>query len=62
MANTQERKDKVAALIDEVHELKKKCKHKDPCDKCNFNCNDPINCKKCQIVNWLRIDIGLEPL
>jgi hypothetical protein len=50
-------------LIEEIHDLKKKCKHTKPenCD-CDKKCLDLINCKKCQIVNYLRIDIGLEPL
>ena len=58
--NQDECQKLVWEMLDSVHNLKKICKHKDPCDKCNWNCNDLINCKKCQVVQLLRKDIGLD--
>jgi hypothetical protein len=43
----EERKKLVSELIDLAHKIKN-------------NCNDIINCRKCQVVELLRKDIGLE--
>jgi UbiD family decarboxylase len=60
----EERIQLIGELIDEVHELKKLCKHtqKDIDEgkcKCNENCVDVIHCQKCQVVYKLRNDLGL---